>query len=239
MISTVFSILKKEPIICAPLIIWALLYELFGMMFPELLMDPFSLSPWVVLVSFLKIIFAGLCILLCSYSYLDLEINFQVILNQLKKSLFSLSVVFCVIEIMPRLAMIYLLDGQSLEQLMDASASVSKLFISFSFFWGLLALSFIVSHHYILLENHSGFRALLFSAKFVRTRLKTISFLLMQIILVGMFSLALQAFLIMGPEWFNGFISVIRGGVLGLVYCMVTVFFIDELQPKLVNTLID
>jgi len=237
-IRKLFLILKKDPIICAPLVVWALSYELLGFLVPDLLTNPFHMSGWFLGMVFLKLLFSAMTILLTAYAVADRVVSFNLLMAALKKSIGALMVVFVIIDLLPRLGMFLILGEQTVEELMTATQQYSWVYLAVSFIWGVMVLLFMVSHQYILLEHYSAFRALKASASFVRRYIRPIIWLLLQLVVFSILGLYLQVFLILGPEWFNGFVAVIRGVFLASIYGMITLFFIDYTQPK-VSTLIE
>ena len=211
MIKKIILTIKKEPIICAPLIVWALSFELLGFMIPNLLNDPFQMSGWFLGMSFLKLIMVAMTILLTAYAVSETSFNFSTLIEGVKTSFVSLGIIFVVIELVPRAVLSWFLGDQSVEQLLEATTQYTFMYVALSMFWGFLMLSFMMTHQYILLERQKAFRAIVSSMRFVRHHIGAVSWLLLQIIGFGFLGLYLQVFLILGPEWFNGFVAVIRG----------------------------
>lgn len=238
MIRKIFQVIRKEPIICAPMIVWALSFELLGFMIPTLMTDPFQMSGWFLGMSFLKMLFVAMTILLTAFTLTEESFTFSTLIERVKNSFVSLMILFVLVELLPRVAMIWFLGDRTVEDLLNSSSQFSWVYLLFSMLWGVLLLSFMMTHQYILIERQVAFRAMVSSARFVRRHIRLVTWLLLQILVFGFLGLYLQVFLILGPEWFNGFVAVIRGAFLATIYGMVTVFFVEHSQPT-VNTLIE
>ncbi len=236
MLFKLVSLIRKEPVIVAPLMVWILSSHVASIFFPSFFKTPFQLN--VVILALLCIQFFAtlLTIFLVSNTYMGHAIRLNEFMEILRRSKLTFLLTLIVIECLPKVYMHFMFGGIELNL---ESETLPELLLESSIVWLIISVSLLFFKQFLIIQERSFFQSIRFSVRFVFSRLTKLIFLLLFIVSI-MFILGIfWSILLSGPSVFKTLGVLVQGLMITIVQGVLTIFFLDEHKPQLVDIVVE